>query len=122
MFATTPFRTGQDRTLQHQKDLPRLPIPTLSLTFARYTKSLRPLLLQTALVEGKPADFVEKEIKKREDWADDFMKPGGLGRTLQERLKGTSLLGRGGRRGLESGIADGRLGAQMWTGRRRAIG
>ncbi|KAL8286545.1 hypothetical protein RQP46_004562 [Phenoliferia psychrophenolica] len=87
MFATTPFRAGQDRTLQHQKDLPRLPIPTLPLTFARYTKSLRPLLLHTALVEGHPADYVEKEIKKREDWADDFMKPGGLGRMLQERLK-----------------------------------
>lgn len=95
MFATTPFRAGQDRTLQHQKDLPRLPIPTLPLTFARYTKSLRPLLLQAALAEGKPAGFVEQEIKKREDWAADFMKPGGLGRLLQERLKGARLSRRG---------------------------
>ncbi|KAK4701996.1 hypothetical protein P7C70_g4233, partial [Phenoliferia sp. Uapishka_3] len=87
MFATTPFRAGQDLTLQHQKSLPRLPIPTLPLTFARYTKSLRPLVLQTALVEGKSPEYVEEEIRKREEWADDFMKVGGLGRVLQERLK-----------------------------------
>lgn len=91
MFATTPYRLDQPRTLQHQKSLPRLPIPTLAASFARYTKSLRPLLLQQALEEGKGVEVVEEGVRRREDWAEDFMKPGGLGRTLQERLKGTSL-------------------------------
>ena len=88
MFALTAYRPDQPKTFQFQKTLPRLPIPTLSNSIDKYLRSLRPLLLQKALKEGKGEDAVEAELKKREEWAKDFTKQGGLGVTLQERLKG----------------------------------
>lgn len=90
MFALTPYRHDQPRTLSRQKELPRLPIPKLELSLDRYLKSLRPFLLQQALEKGQGEESVEKELKKRKEWAEDFTKQGGLGRLLQERLKGQS--------------------------------
>lgn len=88
MFALTAYRKEQPRTLSRQKDLPRLPIQPLSLILDKYIQTLRPFLLDQADREGKDAGWVEQELEKRRKWARDFDGQGGLGRTLQERLKG----------------------------------
>ena len=88
MNAALAYREGQPKTLSFQKSLPRLPVPTLAASLERYVKSLRPILLQRALVAGKGEDSVELELQQRKVWAADFMKQGGLGATLQERLHG----------------------------------
>lgn len=59
--------------LRFQESLPRLPVPTLEETSARYLKSLRPLL--------SPAEW-EQSAKA----VSDFVKPGGAGPRLQEKL------------------------------------
>ncbi|KAI5866786.1 carnitine acetyl transferase [Durotheca rogersii] len=59
--------------LRFQESLPRLPVPTLEETATRYIKSLHPLL--------EPADYAAS--KKA---VDEFIKPGGVGRKLQEKL------------------------------------
>jgi carnitine O-acetyltransferase len=59
--------------LRFQDSLPRLPVPTLEETARRYLKSLNPLLSQAELEKSKAA------VK-------DFIKPGGAGEKLQERL------------------------------------
>ncbi|KAI5477128.1 carnitine O-acetyltransferase [Pseudohyphozyma bogoriensis] len=87
MFATSQYRPDQPKTFSFQPSLPRLPVPALAPTFERYIKSLRPLLLQDALTQGKGQEYVEEEIKKREELAKDFLKKDGLGPVLQERLK-----------------------------------
>ncbi|KAK4058251.1 hypothetical protein OIO90_000408 [Microbotryomycetes sp. JL221] len=94
MFALTPYKRDQPRTLSRQKDLPRLPIPQLDNSLERYLESLRPFLLQQAVVDNnltigstEANEFVERELTKRRQWAQDFTKQGGLGRLLQERLK-----------------------------------
>jgi len=91
MFALTPHRKDQPKTFSRQKELPRLPVPTLDKSLERYIKSLRPLLLEKARQEGKGEESVEEGIRQREAWAKDF--EDGLGRLLQERLKGASPAG-----------------------------
>lgn len=59
--------------LRFQESLPRLPVPTLEETGARYLKTLRPLL--------SPAEF-EQSYKA----VSEFVKPGGVGSRLQEKL------------------------------------
>ena len=59
--------------LRFQDSLPRLPVPTLEETAARYVKSLHPLLSPAELDASKKA-------------VEEFVKPGGVGRKLQERL------------------------------------
>ncbi|ROT39437.1 carnitine O-acetyltransferase [Sodiomyces alkalinus F11] len=59
--------------LRFQDSLPRLPVPTLEETASRYIKTLRPLLSESELAASKQA-------------LDDFLKPGGAGPKLQERL------------------------------------
>lgn len=59
--------------LRFQESLPRLPVPMLEETGARYLKTLRPLL--------SPAEF-EQSYKA----VSDFVKPGGVGSRLQEKL------------------------------------
>ncbi|KAI1404651.1 acyltransferase ChoActase/COT/CPT [Hypoxylon fuscum] len=59
--------------LRFQDSLPRLPVPTLEETAARYVKSLHPLL--------SPAEYAAS--KKA---VDEFIKPGGVGQKLQEKL------------------------------------
>ena len=92
MNAALAYREGQPKTLSFQKSLPRLPVPTLAASLERYVKSLRPILLQRALAAGKDEQSVELEVQQRKIWAADFMKQGGLGATLQERLHGQSRL------------------------------
>jgi carnitine O-acetyltransferase len=91
MFATTPYRASQPRTFSLQKQLPRLPVPTLSNSLDRYIRSLKPLLLEQARKEGKAPEWVEQELEKRRSWGRDFEQEGGLGKVLQERLKGTPV-------------------------------
>lgn len=59
--------------LRFQESLPRLPVPTLDETAARYLKSLHPLL--------SPGEF-EKSKKA----VADFVKPDGIGSKLQAKL------------------------------------
>lgn len=93
-YATLPYKEGQTPTLSLQSTLPGLPIPSLNSSLDRYLKSLRPILQQKALKEGKKdiEESVEKELKIRENWCKDFSKNQGLGITLQERLKGKSFV------------------------------
>lgn len=59
--------------LRFQDSLPRLPVPTLDETATRYLKSLRPLLSPTEFEQSKAA-------------VADFIKSGGAGPKLQEKL------------------------------------
>ncbi|OTA81133.1 hypothetical protein M434DRAFT_401479 [Hypoxylon sp. CO27-5] len=59
--------------LRFQDSLPRLPVPTLEETAARYVKSLHPLLSPVEFAASKKA-------------VDEFIKPGGVGQKLQEKL------------------------------------
>jgi carnitine O-acetyltransferase len=59
--------------LRFQESLPKLPVPTLEETAARYLKTLHPLLSATELETSKKA-------------VEDFIKPGGTGQKLQEKL------------------------------------
>ncbi|KAI0896971.1 acyltransferase ChoActase/COT/CPT [Annulohypoxylon nitens] len=59
--------------LRFQDSLPRLPVPTLEETTSRYLKTLHPLLSPTELAASKKA-------------VDEFIKPGGAGQKLQEKL------------------------------------
>ncbi|KAH7375746.1 carnitine O-acetyltransferase [Plectosphaerella cucumerina] len=59
--------------LRFQESLPKLPVPSLEETAARYVKTLRPLLSDTEFSASRAA-------------VDDFIKPDGIGAKLQERL------------------------------------
>ena len=59
--------------LRFQDSLPRLPVPKLEETAARYYQTLKPLLNATELAASKRA-------------IDDFITPGGEGSKLQEKL------------------------------------
>lgn len=86
MFALSAYKLDQPKTLQFQSTLPRLPVPSLDASIHRYLKSLTPLLLEKSSKDAKTNPATE--LKQREEWAKDFIKPGGLGMTLQERLRG----------------------------------
>jgi len=59
--------------LRFEDSLPKLPVPTLEETAARYLKSLHPLLSESELKESTKA-------------VQEFIKPGGIGSKLQEKL------------------------------------
>ncbi|KAK5998168.1 Carnitine O-acetyltransferase [Cladobotryum mycophilum] len=59
--------------LRFQESLPRLPVPTLEETAKRYLKSLHPILSTAEYETSKTA-------------IEDFIKPGGVGSKLQEKL------------------------------------
>ncbi|KAI9672544.1 MAG: Carnitine O-acetyltransferase mitochondrial [Caeruleum heppii] len=59
--------------LRFEESLPRLPVPTLEETAARYLKSVHPILNSSEFDHTKTA-------------VADFIKPGGAGEKLQERL------------------------------------
>src|ERR1700712_3943671 len=59
--------------LRFQESMPKLPVPTLEETTARYLKSLNPLLSPVELAASKKA-------------VEEFIKPGGVGLKLQEKL------------------------------------
>ncbi|KAF7728290.1 hypothetical protein EC973_006465 [Apophysomyces ossiformis] len=72
-IAIAETKETSTKTFGNQNKLPRLPIPSLDATAARYKRTLLPLLSQTEF------DAVSKKI-------DDFISPQGLGPKLQERL------------------------------------
>nr|XP_019003669.1 carnitine acetyltransferase [Kwoniella mangroviensis CBS 8507]OCF67130.1 carnitine acetyltransferase [Kwoniella mangroviensis CBS 8507] len=82
MFALSAHRRDQPKTFSNQSKLPRLPVPDLEKSLEGYLKSLGPILEQTY-----DASALSNEIEKRKLFAKDFAAPGGIGRTLQERLK-----------------------------------
>jgi carnitine O-acetyltransferase len=59
--------------LRFEDSLPRLPVPTLQETATRYLKSVHPLLS-------------ESELQATTKAVQDFIKPGGIGSKLQEKL------------------------------------
>ncbi|KAH8585575.1 acyltransferase ChoActase/COT/CPT [Bisporella sp. PMI_857] len=59
--------------LRFEESLPKLPVPTLEETASRYLKTLRPLLSET-------------ELEKSTKAVQEFIKPGGIGSKLQEKL------------------------------------
>jgi len=59
--------------LRFEESLPKLPIPTLQETALRYLKSVQPLLSTSELASTTKA-------------VQEFIKPGGLGIKLQEKL------------------------------------
>jgi carnitine O-acetyltransferase len=59
--------------LRFEDSLPKLPVPTLEETAARYIKSLHPLLSESEFAASKQA-------------VEEFVKPGGVGSKLQEKL------------------------------------
>ncbi|KAG9244198.1 acyltransferase ChoActase/COT/CPT [Calycina marina] len=59
--------------LRFEESLPKLPVPTLEETAARYLKTLHPLLSESELKESTKA-------------VQEFIKPGGVGSKLQEKL------------------------------------
>ncbi|KAK2612874.1 Carnitine O-acetyltransferase mitochondrial [Conoideocrella luteorostrata] len=59
--------------LRFQDSLPQLPVPTLEETAKRYLKSLRPILSASEYATSEAA-------------VEDFVKPGGIGRKLQDKL------------------------------------
>ncbi|KAI1314717.1 hypothetical protein EDD11_001839 [Mortierella claussenii] len=60
-------------TLSLQHTLKKLPVPTLEETLAKYIHSIEPLA-------------TPEELERSKALAKDFIKPGGLGRVLQQRL------------------------------------
>ena len=62
------------KTFANQSKLPKLPVPALPDTVARYLKSVRPLLLTS------------EAIKSTEAACHDFLRPGGIGQVLHSRL------------------------------------
>ncbi|KAG0304234.1 hypothetical protein BGZ98_005775 [Dissophora globulifera] len=60
-------------TLSLQHTLPKLPVPTLQETIQKYLRSIEPLASS-------------QELERNKALAKDFLKPGGLGETLQQRL------------------------------------
>ena len=59
--------------LRFEESLPRLPVPTLEETAARYLKSVHPLLSKS-------------ELESTTEAVQEFIKPGGIGNKLQEKL------------------------------------
>lgn len=95
MFALTKFRGNEadkPKTFSRQASLPRLPVPSLEDTFARYIKTLEPILLQAEEMGQLPqGQTAQSELDKRRAWAAEAVKDGTLVRRLQERLYGESL-------------------------------
>nr|ODO04266.1 carnitine acetyltransferase [Cryptococcus depauperatus CBS 7855] len=82
MFAATTRRSNTTKTFANQGNLPRLPIPDLQQSLEAYLKSLTPLM-----EHQYDKSSIPNEMEKRKLFVKDFVAPGGLGRTLQERLK-----------------------------------
>ncbi|KAF9159671.1 hypothetical protein DFQ26_006299 [Actinomortierella ambigua] len=61
------------KTFSNQHKLPKLPVPTLQETLTKYLQTIEPFLSR-------------EEHAKNEALAQDFMRPGGLGEKLQQRL------------------------------------
>ncbi|XP_067269324.1 carnitine O-acetyltransferase-like isoform X2 [Pseudorasbora parva] len=71
---SVPVVQISDRSLVHQESLPKLPIPPLKQTCARYLASLEPLLC-------------EEEMVHTQELVKEFLRPGGVGERLQKSLE-----------------------------------
>ncbi|XP_026125578.1 carnitine O-acetyltransferase isoform X1 [Carassius auratus] len=69
-----PVVQVSERPLVHQESLPKLPVPPLKQTCARYLASLEPLIS-------------EEEMTHSRELMDDFLRPGGVGERLQKSLE-----------------------------------
>lgn len=67
-------KQSQPNMLQYSNDLPSLPVPDLHHTATTYLQSIRPFVKNDAQYNAIKAKL------------DDFIKPGGIGHTLQQRL------------------------------------
>lgn len=89
MFALTPWRGtpgSKPKTFSQQGNMPRLPVPSLEQTFDKYVKSLSPFLRQMQEKGELKGSSAEQELAKRKQWVQDFLKEGGMGAKLQQRL------------------------------------
>ncbi|CAG8586362.1 9627_t:CDS:2, partial [Diversispora eburnea] len=68
-----PVDTSVGPMYRYQKFLPKLPVPSLSETFEKYLMSVKPLVN-------------EEEFENTKKAVEDFLKPGGIGEELQDRL------------------------------------
>ncbi|RUS28876.1 acyltransferase ChoActase/COT/CPT [Jimgerdemannia flammicorona] len=73
-LASAASPSGQPKTFSNQSQIPRLPIPSLTATAERYKRTLLPALTTDEYASAATA-------------VDEFVKEGGLGEVLQERLK-----------------------------------
>jgi carnitine O-acetyltransferase len=64
---------GKGKMLRFQESLPRLPVPTLQETAERYLKSVQPIT-------------TPQEFERTKAAMSEFVKPGGVGETLQQKL------------------------------------
>ncbi|EPQ31479.1 uncharacterized protein PFL1_00814 [Pseudozyma flocculosa PF-1] len=89
MFALSPWRGApgkQPKTFSAQNSMPRLPVPPLEQTFDKYVKSISPFLRQQHQRGELSGSTPEQELEKRKGWVREFLKDGGLGHRLQQRL------------------------------------
>ncbi|XP_043102660.1 carnitine O-acetyltransferase-like [Puntigrus tetrazona] len=74
LLGPLPVVQVSERPLVHQDSLPKLPVPPLKQTCARYLGSLEPLVS-------------EEEMTHTRELMDDFLWPGGVGERLQKSLE-----------------------------------
>ncbi|XP_056319150.1 carnitine O-acetyltransferase-like [Danio aesculapii] len=74
LLSPMPVVQVSDRSLLHQESLPKLPVPPLKQTCARYLALLEPLIS-------------EEEMAHTCKLMDEFLQPGGVGERLQKSLE-----------------------------------
>ncbi|KAF4109723.1 carnitine O-acetyltransferase-like [Onychostoma macrolepis] len=74
LLSPLPVVHISERPLVHQESLPKLPVPPLKQTCARYLASLEPLIS-------------EEEKAHTRELMDEFLRPGGVGERLQKSLE-----------------------------------
>lgn len=74
LLSPLPVVHISERPLVHQESLPKLPVPPLKQTCARYLASVEPLIS-------------EEEKTHTRELMDEFLRPGGVGERLQKSLE-----------------------------------
>ncbi|KAL0186531.1 hypothetical protein M9458_018201, partial [Cirrhinus mrigala] len=74
LLSPLPVVQISERPLVHQESLPKLPVPPLKQTCARYLASLEPLIS-------------EEEMTHTRELMAEFLQPGGVGERLQKSLE-----------------------------------
>lgn len=75
-------------TLAKQTTLPRLPVPELGDTVQRYLNTLEPFY---HILASRGGPSIEASRTRQQSLAKDFLRAGGIGDTLQQRVKGAHL-------------------------------
>ena len=83
----TPSRRADTKphTFDAQERLPRLPVPDVQETMGRYLRSVEPILRQAEEFGELGQSSAAAELKKREQWAAQFLESG-LAQRLNNRL------------------------------------